>query len=123
MLTPSLSARWIDLVTPVDRATSHSLIESLATEVVVTDGERTHATFGVEVVGVAAALREALVDQFDDLHRRLFDLPSGTHEGVYTMCEHASVGTEDIDAVRDGLHACGGDLGWYGVVWRGGSAS
>jgi hypothetical protein len=117
MLTPSLSARWIDLVTPVDHATSHSLIESLGTEVVVTDRERTHATFGVAVVGVAEALRDALADQFAALHNGLFTLPSGTHEGVYAMCEHASVGADELDAVRDGLHACGGDLSWYGLRW------
>jgi len=117
MLTPSLSARWVDLVTPVDQATSHSLIESLGTEVIVTDAERTRDTFGVEVASVTEALRDALADQFADLHQRIFDLPSGTHEGVYTMCEHASIGPEDIDAVRDGLQACGGDLGWYGLPW------
>ena len=37
LLTPSLSARWVDLVTPVDKAVSHALIDSLSNEVVVRD--------------------------------------------------------------------------------------
>ena len=32
-VTPSLSARWVDLVSPVDRRISHALIESLVNEV------------------------------------------------------------------------------------------
>lgn len=117
VLTPSLSAHWVDAVTPVDRATSHSLIESLGTEVVVTDGARTRATFGLDVMATADALRCALDDQFDQLHERLFDLPAGTSEGTYAMREHADVGPEDVPAVREGLVACGGDLAWYGLPW------
>lgn len=117
VLTPSLSAHWVDVVTPVDTATSHSLIESLGTEVVVTDGERTRATFGLESVDVATALRQALDDQFAEVHERLFTLPTGTGEGLYAMKEHAKVGTDDVEAVCTGLRACGGDLGWYGLPW------
>lgn len=117
ILTPSLSAHWVDVVTPVDRATSHSLIESLGTEVVVTDGERTRRVFGLEVAGVAEALRQALADQYDELHEHLFDLPTGTHDGVYAMREHATVGRQDVEAVCAGLRACGGDLAWYGLPW------
>ena len=46
-VTPSLSARWVDLVSPVDRRISHALIESLVNEVVVHDPERTYAAFGI----------------------------------------------------------------------------
>lgn len=117
VLTPSLSAHWVDVVTPVDRATSHALIESLGTEVVVADGERTRATFGLEVMATRDALRHALDDQFEELHHRLFDLPTGTSEGTYAMRERATVAPADLDAVREGLLACGGDLGWYGLPW------
>jgi hypothetical protein len=117
VLTPSLSAHWVDVVTPVDQATSHSLIESLGTEVVVTEGERTAAVFGLEVVGVEEALHQALADQFDELHERLFDLPTGLHDGVYAMREHAPVGGREVEAVCAGLQACGGDLAWYGLPW------
>jgi uncharacterized protein YbjT (DUF2867 family) len=117
ILTPSLSAHWVDVVTPVDRATSHSLIDSLGTEVVVTDAETTRAAFGLEVVGVAEAVRQALEEQYQELHTTLFDLPGGTQQGVYSMREHASVDPGDVEAVREGLRACGGDLGWYGLAW------
>ena len=35
VLTPALSAHWVDFVTPVDATVSHALIESLANEVTV----------------------------------------------------------------------------------------
>ena len=47
LLTPSLSARWVDLVSPVDRLISHSLIESLVNEVVVHDPAPAMRAFAV----------------------------------------------------------------------------
>jgi uncharacterized protein YbjT (DUF2867 family) len=38
MLTPRLSSRWLALVTDVDVATGKTLVDSMTTEVVVTDG-------------------------------------------------------------------------------------
>ena len=35
LLTPRLSAYWVDLVTPVDRSVTHALIDSLVTDVVL----------------------------------------------------------------------------------------
>lgn len=117
LLTPGLSARWVDLVTPVDRQVSHTLIESLGTEVVVTDGARTRATFGLDCLGVDAAIERTLADQAAEVPDRLFDLPTGTSEGLYAMHEHATVSLEDVAEVRAGLHECGGDLSWYGLAW------
>lgn len=117
LLTPGLSARWVDLVTPVDRRVSHTLIESLGTEVVVTDGARTRAAFGLDCLGVDGALARALSDQAGEVPDRLFDLHSGTSEGLYAMHEHAVVAAADVPAVRAGLRACGGDLAWYGLAW------
>jgi uncharacterized protein YbjT (DUF2867 family) len=117
LLTPGLSARWVDLVTPVDREVSHTLIESLGTEVVVTDGARTRATFGIDCLGVDAALERTLADQAAEVPDRLFDLPTGTHEGLYAMHEHATVSTQDVAEVRAGLQECGGALSWYGLAW------
>ncbi|MGV3758490.1 MAG: DUF2867 domain-containing protein [Actinomycetota bacterium] len=117
LLTPGLSARWVDLVTPVDRQVSHTLIESLGTEVVVTDGARTRATFGIDCLGVDAALERALGDQAAEVPDRLFDLPTGTSDGLYAMHEHARVSPDDVADVRAGLGECGGDLGWYGLAW------
>lgn len=120
LLTPGLSARWVDLVTPVDTAVSHALVESLVTEVVVTDGLRTSAAFGLEPgdsAGVAEAISTALASQEATVPDRLFDLPTGTHEGIYAMQEHARLHTSDLAAVRHGLRSCGGDLSWYGLSW------
>ncbi len=117
LLTPSLSARWVDLVTPVDRSTSHALIESLGTEVVVTDRERTADVFALETMGVDEAIADALQTQDAAMPGLLFDVPTGVHEGVYAMHEHATVGRDDLDSVCEGLMRCGGDLGWYGLPW------
>lgn len=51
VLTPTLSAHWVDLVTPVDRAVSHALIGSLTNEVTVRDRARTDAAFTVRPWG------------------------------------------------------------------------
>ena len=59
-LTPHLSSYWVDLVTPVDRSVSHALIESLVTEVVVTDTESTRRAFSVTPTGIESALTAAL---------------------------------------------------------------
>jgi uncharacterized protein YbjT (DUF2867 family) len=84
-LTPRLSAYWLDLVTPVDRRVSHALVESLVTEVVVRDGARTDAAFGIRPVGLRAALAMALDDQARDVDRDLLTLPDGLRDGVRTM--------------------------------------
>lgn len=117
LLTPSLSAHWVDLLTPVDSKVSHSLVESLMSEVVVTDAQRTKDAFGIDCCAVDEALSRALDDQLAELPDRLFDLPSGITEGTYAMQEHARLANEDLPSVRDGLRACGGDLSWYGLAW------
>jgi uncharacterized protein YbjT (DUF2867 family) len=120
VLTPSLSAHWVDLVAPLDRSTTHSLIDSLATEVIAPDWRRSAELFGIEPVGVDRALTDALADQADAMAAVIFDAPTGVHEGVYAMHEHADVASNDVEAVSDGLEECGGDLGWYGLAaaWR-----
>ena len=114
-LTPRLSSYWVDLVTPVSSAVSHSLIESLTTEVVVTDAARTDAAFGVEPVGVRDAIRQALDDQTAEIEDGLLDRASGLADGVYT--ERVTLGLEPGD--RAGVEAdfdrIGGDVEWYGI--------
>jgi uncharacterized protein YbjT (DUF2867 family) len=121
LLTPRLSAYWVDLVTPVDRAVSHSLIESLVTEVVVRDPGPTEAAFDVAPLGLADAIAAALDDQRRALPERLFDLDDGPVDGVYAMQVREPV-REGGDWRRLGveLAQAGGDLNWYGVtnLWR-----
>jgi hypothetical protein len=119
-LTPRLSSYWLDLVTPVDRRVSHSLIESLVTEVVVEDRERTDAAFDVEPVGLAVALSAALDDQALELDYNLLGQEDGLRDGVYTVrvaVPYSSVASTRLDADLDRI---GGSYGWYGLAsaWR-----
>jgi uncharacterized protein YbjT (DUF2867 family) len=116
-LTPSLSARWVDLVTPVDKAVSHALIDSLTNEVVVRDQARTAAAFDVEPMTVTDALRAAIDDQAAGVPGCLFDLERGQAEGIYVMRASAPVPADKVPAVKGDLASCGGDLRWYGAAW------
>ena len=115
-LTPHLSSYWVDLVTPVDRSVSHALIESLVTEVVVTDTESTRRGFSVTPAGVEAALTAALHDQGDQVARFLFDRRNGLVDGVYSVVVDLAV-TRDIgEAIGQDLKQIGGTLSWYGAA-------
>ncbi len=120
LLTPSLSARWVDFVTPVDRSVSHALIESLTNEVIVRDVSRTTSAFGIDPMTVTDALRTALADQVERMPDRLFDLDEGLADGVHAMRSDAGVPAAQVDRLRLDLTKCGGDLGWYGArgLWR-----
>jgi uncharacterized protein YbjT (DUF2867 family) len=119
-LTPRLSSYWLDLVTPVDRRVSHTLIESLVTEVVVEDQERTDAAFGIQPMSLAAALSGALDDQAGELDENLVSRESGLKDGIYTVrvtlpCTHVT--SEQLDA---DLERIGDSYSWYGLAlaWR-----
>ena len=119
-LTPRLSSYWVDLVTPVDSTVSHALIESLVTEVVVLDAARTDAAFGLEPVGVVAAIRAALDAQAAELDHGLMRLGSGLVDGVYAervVVPADGVPEADLDADLDRI---GGDDDWYGLapLWQ-----
>jgi uncharacterized protein YbjT (DUF2867 family) len=62
LLTPRLSSLWIGLVTPVDAGVARPLIESLASETVVTDPEPAKL-FDVSPVPCLDALQGALREQ------------------------------------------------------------
>jgi uncharacterized protein YbjT (DUF2867 family) len=116
-LTPRLSSYWVDFVTPVDKRVSHALIESLVTEVVVEEAERTAASFAVEPLGVEAAIRRALDDQTTAIEAALLDRTSGLDEGVYTESVSIPIGGAEVRALDDDLDRVGGDLDWYGLPW------
>lgn len=117
VLTPRLSARWVDLVTPVDRHVSHSLIDSLATEVVVTAPGPTAAAFGVAPLPVAEAISAALDEQAARIGHGLLSFRAGLSNGVYAMRSNVSLPAGDVDGAKDDLTRCGGDLRWYGTPW------
>ena len=119
-LTPRLSSYWLDLVTPVDRHVSHALIESLATEVVVHDRERTDAAFGIRPIGLTGALSAALDDQALALDRDLFNCDSGLQDGVYTVRVSLSLPDDIAGHLDADLDRIGGTYSWYGLAlgWR-----
>ncbi len=126
VLSPALSAHWVDLVTPVDSTVSHALIESLANEVTVRDGDRTDAAFRVRPLDSEAAIRAALESQERRIVATLFDRSQGLRDGVYTDRSSARVRLSGITAegAVEGMEAdlddCGGQLAWYGwpYAWQ-----
>ncbi len=113
-LTPRLSSYWVDLVTPVDRSTSHALIESLVTEVVVVDPEPARLAFSVVPLGIDEALRAALDDQDEEVTRSLFARGNGLIDGVYSVVTEVAIPPCAEDALVRDLEAIGGTFGWYG---------
>ena len=65
VLTPRLSSYWLALVTDVDLTTGRNLIDSMGTEVVVTDNSITELVPG-EPLPYAEAVRRALEDHQQD---------------------------------------------------------
>jgi uncharacterized protein YbjT (DUF2867 family) len=61
-LSPRLSSLWVGLVTPVDAAVARPLIESLASETIVTDPEPARR-FDVRPLGALEALRRARAEE------------------------------------------------------------
>jgi uncharacterized protein YbjT (DUF2867 family) len=59
LLTPSLSSRWLSLVTDVDTQTGRSLVDSMANEVVVQDDSIT-SIVPFQTMGYDEAVRTAL---------------------------------------------------------------
>jgi hypothetical protein len=120
LLTPSLSARWVDFVTPVDKSVSHALVESLSNDVVVEHRSKTASTFDIEPVPVRKAIALALEEQATAVPTTLFARTDGLRDGIYTMRRTIELPIADIEAVRRDLRAVGGDLHWYGAAfaWR-----
>jgi uncharacterized protein YbjT (DUF2867 family) len=115
-LTPRLSSYWVDLVTPVDRAVSHALIESLVTEVVVTDAEPARTAFALSPMAVEDALRAALDKQDAAVAATLFDRADGLADGVYTVSMAIELPAHRADAVARDLTTIGGSFRWYGAA-------
>ncbi len=116
-LTPHLSSYWVDLVTPVDGAVSHALIESLTTEVVVVDADATREAFSVEPMGVEEALAAALDDQDVAVTRSLLSRGEGMVDGVYTVVVDLQIPPGRSEPVARDLQTIGGEIAWYGATW------
>lgn len=62
VLSPSLSAHWIGLVTPVDAGVARPLVEGLSHETVVADGSGMELFPEIEPMGLGEALLDAAAD-------------------------------------------------------------
>ncbi len=114
LLTPGLSSHWVNVVTPVDRAVSRSLIDSLTTDVVVTTPT---TAFSVVPAPMAAAIESTLDSQRDRIAERVFDFDNGLLDGVFALSTDVPVRQSDARGARLDLRKCGGSLRWYGWAW------
>jgi hypothetical protein len=119
-LTPRLSSYWLDLVTPVDRRVSHTLVESLVADVVVRDRSRTEEAFGIEPTGLLDALSAALDDQARTLDTEVLDREHGLRDGVYTMSVAVLTPPGTSASAEADFDGIGGSYDWYGLatLWR-----
>ncbi|WP_424189173.1 DUF2867 domain-containing protein [Actinokineospora sp. G85] len=112
-LSPGLSSYWVHLVTPVDKAVSSSLIDSLRNDVVVTQVE---SPFTARV-SVAEAIERTLDDQRERMATAVLDTDNGVHDGVFTLSTAVDMDPAEARGARLDLSRCGGNLHWYGWAW------
>jgi uncharacterized protein YbjT (DUF2867 family) len=119
-LTPRLSSYWLDLVTPVDRRVSHTLVESLVTDVAVGDRSRTDEAFAIEPIGLHDALLAALDDQARALDTEVLDREPGLRDGIYTMSVAVLTSPGTAARIEADFDRIGGSYRWYGlpILWR-----
>lgn len=120
LLTLHLSGYWVDLITPLDRKVTHSLIGSMTSSVTVRDAGRTLAAFGVKPLSLDESMRRALDDQAARVPGELFDGHSGQSENVQKVYVEKEVSPEEAAFIREDLTRIGGDLNWYGwpLAWK-----
>ena len=120
---PHLSARWVDLVTPIPFRIAQPLVESLQTEVVVRD-DRALRTFKVRPTGFDEAVERALARMATDdvettwasslasLQRGQPDVDQlGSHEGMLLDRRVRRVKAPP-EAVFEAIRTLGGEEGW-----------
>ena len=117
LLTLHLSGYWVDLITPLDRKVTHSLIGSMTSSVTVRDAGRTLAAFRFEPLSLEESMRKALDDQAAEIPGTMFDGLQGLSENVHRVYLEQQVEPAAAEAIRKDLAAIGGDLAWYGWPW------
>ncbi|OLR91325.1 DUF2867 domain-containing protein [Actinokineospora bangkokensis] len=114
LLTPQLSSYWVHVVTPVDRAVSSSLVDSLRNDVVVTQEDN---PFDLECVPMAEAIARTLDDQRDRTATAVFEADNGVVDGIFTLSTSVPMQPHEAKGARLDLSQCGNDLHWYGWAW------
>ncbi len=102
LLTLHLSGYWVDLITPLDRKVTHSLIESMTSSVTVRDAGRTLAAFKLEPLSLDQAMSKALDDQAAQIPQDLFDGSNGLSESVQRVYLEEDVEPEAAEANPQG---------------------
>ena len=124
VLTPRLSARWVDLVTSLPSALARELVESLQNDVVVRDRSLADV-MGLSRMGVDAAIRSAIAAVEDlDIPTRWTPrsqraaLPRPWDPdwagGTVLTDERSTTTTATAESVMHHVRRIGGDVGWYG---------
>jgi uncharacterized protein YbjT (DUF2867 family) len=126
VLTPRLSAHWVNVVTPLPKQLADSLIDSLENDVVVTD-DRARALSDHRPLGVAEAIESAISAIADlDIPTRWSGFssrqraarpapwdPDWSGGTVFEDLREVEVAA-DPDAVQRVVRGIGGERGWYG---------
>lgn len=128
VLTPHLSAYWINLVTPIPASIAFPLVEGLKSETVC-ENDEAQKLLGVPLTPFREALARALADTDA---RRVPTRWSGTHRGgglprpfdETTLPERGLLKDEQVvttnaaaPALRTAISRIGGDAGWYYADW------
>jgi uncharacterized protein YbjT (DUF2867 family) len=128
VLTPHLSAHWVNWMTPVNAGIVYPLIEGLRNEVVVRDDTAKHLFPEIAPVGYDAAVRKALAsleagqvetswaDGLTSSYGDARPVELTSDEGMYTERRQRVVNAAaaDVYAIFSGL---GGQRGWLYADW------
>jgi uncharacterized protein YbjT (DUF2867 family) len=132
VLTPRLSAYWLNLVTATPYRLAATLVNSMTTEVVTND-RRLQKILGIRPIGYKEAIRLA----FDKIEQNMVlsswkdSLASDMEEGKishYTEVPNFGCFKDektitikgDVEAVSDRFFSIGGKVGWYygNTLWK-----
>jgi uncharacterized protein YbjT (DUF2867 family) len=128
VLTPHLSAHWVNWMTPVNAGIVYPLIEGLRNEVVVRDDAARRLFHDIEPMGYDASLRDALLSLetgqvetswADGLTSSCGDvrpLELSGDEGMQVERRQHVVNASPEDVYRT-FSGIGGDRGWFYANW------
>jgi uncharacterized protein YbjT (DUF2867 family) len=130
LLTPSLSAHWVGLVTPVPVPLARELVQSLVNEVTVGD-ERARTAFDVEPMSLRTAFNRATAAlRNNDVPTTFLNADLVHFAPVATDPDWAGgtsltdirqrTTTATPDALFDTVSGLGGEKGWYSatILWQ-----
>jgi len=127
VLSPTLSSRWVGLVTPLPVGVARPLVDSLKNEVIVTD-DTAHRLFPTKPIGYREAVRLALerttgraveTRWSDAATSPARPVPSDPSWAGGSRFEDEQVATSNgsPDDVYWAFSRIGGDIGYYGFGW------